>query len=136
MELLSQEERESVGSLGSTESWLPVVSIEQLEMLCGDDEILKELLSDMLQSCLRYTKTVARWQEVFIKNKGVRDEDLNDIDTLRSSVHDATIADINLFSRTLNKQGKDIHWMAKGGMDGRNRAAYGKFALAITLSRL
>lgn len=137
MHLLSPEERESVEDLASPEALrLPVISIEELEQLCADNKELKELLDDMLDSCLKYTMTVARWQDEFSLHRGVQGEGMENIETLRTSVHDATIADINLFSRTLNRFGKDASWMERGGMNGRNRAAYGRFALTLTLSRL
>lgn len=133
---LAPEEHDSLDILASEEVRRPIVSLQELEALCGDEEVLKELLAEMVQSCLKYTITVAKWQESHAKNRGEITEDFLDTDKLRTSVHDRTINDINIFSRTLKKFGKDNSFMDKAGMDGKNRAAYGKFALTLTLSRI
>ena len=92
----------------------------------------------MLKSCLEYTITVANFKKALSenKNKGEITEEVSDIDTLRRSVHNKTIDDINIFSRMLAKYEKDNSWMQEGGMDGNNRSAYGRFALTLTLSRI
>ena len=90
----------------------------------------------MLRSCLEYTITVANFKKTMIDAKGEITEEASDADALRRSVHNKNMADINAFSRLLAKNHKDNSWMATAGMDGQNRAAYGKFALTLTLSRI
>lgn len=136
---LSPDEKAKIEKLNSTEMMRPIISISELQSLCEGDEHeeeLKELLQDMMNSCLDYTITVAKWKEMFAEKRGHIDEDMSDSDTLRSSVHNRTIGDINLFGRSLKRWDRDNSWMDKGGMDGRNRSAYGRFALTLTFSRL
>lgn len=133
---LSPDEQTKIEVLASPEVRKPKISIEELEALCDGDEELLELFHAMIKSCLDYTITVARWQQERNNSGGYGTEELKDADLLRGSTHDRTIADINLFGRSLGRFGKDNRWMDEDGMDGRNRAAYGKFALILTLSRL
>ena len=139
---LSPEYQQTIGPLSSKEGEVkkPVISIAELEALCEGNEILQELLKDMVDSCLEYTITVANFKKTFSENKDnitrAAAEENSAIDTLRRSVHNKTISDINIFSRTLGKYNKNNDWMDEAGMDGQNRGAYGRFALTLTLSRL
>lgn len=133
---LLPDDYKQIETLASPEVKNPLISISELEASCENNEELLELFRSMVKSCLDYTITVARFKEAFSESKGYISDELSDIDQLRSSVHNRTIADINIFSRMLIKYNKDNGWMGKGGMDGNNRAAYGKFALTLTLSRI
>ncbi len=134
---LAQNEKENLSSLISPEGGRnPIISLSELEALCEGNDILEELLGNMLKSCLDYTLTVVDFKKKLSESKGNVTEEVKDVDTLRRSVHNRNIADVNIFSRTLAKYNKDNNWMFDGGMDGQNRAAYGKFALTLTLSRI
>ncbi|MES3005481.1 MAG: hypothetical protein V4664_00890 [Patescibacteria group bacterium] len=137
---LASEEQEKIETLTQSSESIrnPVISVSELEHLSEGNPYLEELLETMLKSCLEYTITVANFKKTMSenKNKGEITEELSDVNTLRRSVHNKTIDDINIFSRTLAKHQKDNSWMQGGGMDGKNRSAYGKFALTLTLSRI
>lgn len=133
---LSPEEYSSIDTLVSPEVNKPIISIDELKALCEDDEDLKEILQDMIKSCLKYTITIAEWKDAQEKDAGQHTDEFHDMDKLRTQDHDAAIRDINIFSRLLRQKGKDNSFMDKGGMDGKNRAAYWKFAVTLSLSRI
>ena len=134
---LASDEKEGLSHVFSLdEIKSPPISLLELESLCEGNEILEDILKNVLKSCLDYTITVAEFKKKLSESKGKVTEDVQDIDTLRRSVHNRNIDDINILSRTLAKYQKDNSWMSTGGMDGQNRAAYGRFALTLTLSRL
>lgn len=114
----------------------PPISIEAIRAMCEGDPDLTELGETMLSSCVEYAITVAEFKRIFVDSKGSISEEALAINSLRKSVHDRTIDDINIFSRALARAKKDNSWMKAGGLDGKNRAAYGRFALTMTLSRL
>lgn len=112
----------------------PVVSIGELETIVEGDTELHELLEYVVEACFSYTETVINFKIKFSETKGEITEEMGSVDTLRRSVHDSTISYINAFSRALVKKGRDNSWMQNGGMDGKNRAAYGKFAITLAMS--
>jgi hypothetical protein len=112
----------------------PVVSIGELETIVEGDSELHELLGYVVEACFNYTETVINFKIEFSKTKGKITDEMGGIDTLRKSVHDSTIAYINAFSRALVRKSKDNSWMQDGGMDGKNRAAYGRFAITLAMS--
>ena len=111
------------------------VTLEELEALCVGDEILEELLEDVLDQCLKYTKTIIDFNKIIAESDGDREgaETLARIDAVRKGTHDSTIDIINAFSRMLGKKSKDNSWMEKI-ID--NRSAYMRFAIALTLARI
>ncbi|MEI6490345.1 MAG: hypothetical protein WCO16_01125 [bacterium] len=114
----------------------PVISLEDLELMCDGEPVLEELLGTMLKSCIAYTITVANWKRKYIETRGEITDEFEQLDGVRRSIHDNTIADINIFSRNLAKFQKDNSWMSTAGMDGKNRAAYTRFAVSLSLSRI
>lgn len=136
---LNQFEREQIEPLIDTPEKthrLPAVSVEKLEESVGDNEQLREVFETMLQSCLEYTITVARYQRLAKRDgeigEGISDE-WREVDKVRGIVHNATIDNINIFSRQLGINNIDNSWIE--GVS-QNRASYGRFALTLTLSRI
>lgn len=114
----------------------PAISLNELQEICIGDRMLEKLLKTMLRSCVDYTITVADFQRKLIESHGEATEEVQVLDSSRRSIHDRMIADVNIFSRALGKKKKDNTWMTTGGMDGTNRAAYMKFAISMSLSRI
>lgn len=114
----------------------PAISVEELEGICEGDRGLEKLLGTMLKSCVEYTITVADFQRKLIESHGEATEEIQVLDSSRRSIHDRMIADVNVFSRALGKKKKDNTWMTTAGMDGKNRVAYMKFAISLSLSRI
>ena len=111
----------------------PAISLEELKKICEGNEKLELLLMDMLDYCLRYTETVIQMNKELLEKNYKVDQDIEEVDRKRSLIHNSTIDSINIFSRALHEEGKDNSWV--GNFSGI-RAAYGKFAILITLSRL
>jgi hypothetical protein len=108
----------------------PFISFESLDALCQGNETLEDCLRDMVTYSLRYAETVCRFEQVVARGQesnmdGTRAE----IEQIRGTVHDATIASINILIRVLKKAGKDTTWSSKMVTGGR--AAYGKLAILI-----
>ncbi len=120
----------------SEELKTPAISLYELEAMCEGIPALEELLGTMLKSCVEYTITVANWKKKMIQNHGQVDDEFQELDASRKSIHNRAIDDINIFSRALAKHRKDNSWMSAGGMDGKNRAAYMRFAISMSLSRI
>lgn len=120
------EELEHVGT-----NWrLP---LEKLEAMVEGDPVLEELLEDVLDQSLRYTKTVLDERKAALE--GNFGEDYIERDNTRSISHEATQASIRAFVRNLVKADKQ-HDEAFALMPNvESRAACGKFALFLTLSR-
>ncbi len=114
----------------------PPISVEELENMTEGNEELQETLEIMLKSCLQYTITVAKYKRLAERDNEEeigKSEEWRDVDSMRRIVHDATIDNINIFSRQLEAHQKDNSWMQEVVA---NRASYGRFALLITLSRI
>lgn len=119
--------------LGSNNEFGP--SIEFLENLCQDNETLKSLLDDMLDSCYRYTQDVFKMEQMVALgiNDSADAEEFSQIDKERTILHNTTIDNVNILSRALAKAGKDNSWVEpiyRGG-----RSAYSRFALATTFNQ-
>ncbi len=130
---IPESKAQRVETLKGKEERKPHISLEALENICEDDPVLLELLQSMIDMCLEYTITVAKFKEIVTRTEGKVTDDRMEIDKIRGTVHDATMDSINIFSRALAKAGKDNSWMAE--MIG-DRNKYGRFALTLTLSRL
>lgn len=109
----------------------PYISLQSLESLCQGNETLTECLNTMVIYSLRYAETVCRFKRIVDRGQ-VSNEDGTraEIEHVRSTVHDANIAAINILSRNLKIQGKDNSWISKVSAAGR-AVGYGKFALLI-----
>jgi hypothetical protein len=106
------------------------IPLEGLETLCQGDEILLDCLKVMVTDCLRYAETVCRFEQVVAAGQtsnenGAREE----IEKIRTGIHDSTITSINALSRALRRAGRDNQWISKVSVD--KRASYGKFALLV-----
>ena len=117
----------------------PAITAEELVAEVEGDETLKSLLDDMLNLCARYTGTVCRFKQIVQASVGpdFDQDERKEIETLRTSSHDATIASIDIFTRSMVRAGKKCPW-AKGfsSPGGKDRTKYGKFAILITFARL
>ena len=108
----------------------PYISLSDLRCQCMGNEILQLCLNEMVMYSLRYAETVCRFEQIVsarhgFDTDGVREE----IERVRSTIHDSTIDAINILSRAFRSEGKGNKWITK--MSGGGRAAYGKFALLI-----
>lgn len=108
------------------------IDLELYEQLAEEDEDIRLAFEPMLATCLRYTEDVADLEKMALEKPGVFDEDRAKVDEIRSRTHDAVIADINIFSRTLQAKGLSIDWLK---WQSENRPAYGNFAITLTLNR-
>jgi len=85
----------------------------------------------MLDLALRYTESVCLWQRIMDKNGASFDSDgtRQEVEAIRSSVHDAFNDQVNILSRTMRNRGKSTEWRERVGYD---RARLGCFALSIS----
>jgi hypothetical protein len=113
-----------------------IVSVEELEEQCGSDIELKELLSEMLEACYRYTETVFKYNEILNKTD-LKDDDfrkeMSHMENNRTIIHNAMMDSINIFSRQLGEKEKDNNWAKK--LQG-HRAHYAKFAMMTTYKEM
>lgn len=108
----------------------PFVSLQSLESLCQGNETLEVCLRDVVVYSLRYAETVCRFEQIVLRGQQSNEDDTRkEIEHVRSSIHDATISNINILARSLRKEGKDNQWVSKLVQGGR--AAYGKFSLLL-----
>ncbi len=108
----------------------PFITLESLEELCQGDETLSECLNTMVVDSLRYAETVCRFQEIVMKGQESNmDNTRSEIERVRTTIHDAAMDSVNIFSRTLKRAGKGNEWISKLVAGGRS--AYGKFLLFI-----
>ena len=109
----------------------PYASLVQLETLCQGDEVLESCLDDVISYSLRYAETVCRFEQIVLGEGQVANEDgqREEIELVRSTIHDSTIDAINILSRNLKRSGKENSWITK--LTNGGRAAYGKFAVLI-----
>lgn len=108
----------------------PFISLQSLESLCQGDETLEECLRDTVMLSLRYAETVCRFKEIVLRGQqSNEDGERKEIEQVRSTVHDSTIASINILSRRLKLAGKDNTWISK--LKAGKRASYGKFAILL-----
>ncbi len=109
----------------------PYITLTDLIYLCQGNETLEFCLDELINYSLRYTETVLRFEQIIgeigqgFDPNGAREE----IERVRSTVHDSTIDAINKLSRTMKQFGKNNSWIAS--LTSGQRAAYGKFAILI-----
>ncbi|MEI8249430.1 MAG: hypothetical protein WCG07_02970 [Candidatus Taylorbacteria bacterium] len=107
------------------------VTLADLEALCVGNEILESCLREAVSYSLRYAETVCRFEQIVLGQGQTANEDgqREEIERIRSTIHDSTIDAINVLSRNLKKAGKENGWISKLTTGGR--AAYGKLAILL-----
>ena len=107
----------------------PYITLQGLETLC-QGETLQFCLHEVVMMSLRYAETVCRFEQVVRRGQQSNEDGMREeIERLRSAVHDSTIDSINVLSRNLKIANKSNEWIAK--LTAGGRAAYGKFAILI-----
>jgi len=107
----------------------PYISLKDLESVCQGDEILNECLKDLVHTSIRYAEVVIRFEMVKLKGqKSNEDGSREEIEFLRTAVHDAVIASTNVFSRAMKLRKGENTWIQ---IVSRDRASYMAFALRI-----
>ncbi len=129
---LTPEEIELLESIFSTELPKSPIDIEACRQICQGNEDLETTFQDMLTHCLRYTEDVAAMEKHVREHPTEYDEDREMVDRKRTITHNATISAINIFARTMHKNGHQTNWLK---WDSSNRAGYGNFAILVTLNR-
>ena len=108
----------------------PFITLQDLKCQCQGNETLEFCLDDMINYSLRYAETVCRFERIVSKGQSINEDGTREeIERVRSTIHDSTIDAIKILSRTMKKQGKDNKWIAP--IDKGSRPAYGKFAILI-----
>ena len=123
--------RESIGTSTNNKEWK--VELNQIEKLVDGNENLEFMLEDVLDQCLRYTKSVLEQMQTF-HTEGPGEEHAI-VDEQRSITHTATQSTIQAFVRNLLKAGKTEEEVFAVLPRPDSRAACGQFALRLTLSR-
>ena len=108
----------------------PFISFESLESLCQGNETLEICLLEVRTYSLRYAETVCRFEQILAKGQISNENgERKEIETIRGSIHEATIASINSLARAMKVCGKDNSWIKLVSLSGR--ASYGKFAVLV-----
>lgn len=109
------------------------IDIEKCERLCEQDETFKELFEDVLNTSYRYTADVANMEKFAREDKNTSEEDFMEADQKRSATHNSMIAALNIMTRYVETKdlGLDLSWF---DWQKENRAAYGRFAILLTLN--
>ncbi len=108
-----------------------LITLQELEVACANEDLLQELLEEMKVSCVKYLKILCEFRiQTSNGPKAIHDGEMNAIARTRGITHDTTIESIQILSRTMKKHGRDGDWI-KPLLN--NRAAYGRFALLIGL---
>lgn len=107
------------------------LSLEQMQQIhakmmdsIGTDPDARELYEMVLNKAITYASMRAQWELM------TRDEKMEQ-DSLRTSRHDSLITNLNMLSRFLKMQGKDISWRNELGYtedDPSLRKTIGDFA--------
>jgi hypothetical protein len=114
----------------------PAITPRNLKELCKDDPVLLTCYEQMNTYCIRYAHDVfnmmyeqKKLEEFREKNEDTKEmyDELRIIDKNRHTLHEAMMDSVNLLSRQLAKQEKDIEWMREVSSGGR--ASYAKFAI-------
>jgi hypothetical protein len=107
--------------------------LDKFEHLVEGNHDLENMLEDLFEQCLVYTKTVLSERKTLL-NDGPG-EDYAEKDKMRNITHTATQDTIRAFFRNLKKYGKDSNDVYTLMPKVESRAACGKFAVLLTLSR-
>jgi hypothetical protein len=114
-----------------------IITPEELEDECNGNSLCERALTDMLQYAIRYALDVWKMKELLSRQNEFEAEEWRviheKVDRERSQLHNTYIDSINILSRQLVKNDKNIDWVKKlySGTEV-NRAACGKFAIMIT----
>jgi hypothetical protein len=95
--------------------------------------VFEELFEDVLSTSYQYTIDVSTMERHAREDKETSREDFVESDKKRSITHDSMILAVNIMIRYINENDLDIDtkWFA---WNTENRAAYGKFAILLTLN--
>lgn len=109
------------------------IDIDQCEKMCKENEVFKELFEDVLNTSYRYTVDVANMEKFAREDKNTSEEDFVEADKKRSATHDSMISSLNIMMRYIENNNLEIDtsWF---NWQKENRAAYGKFAIILTLN--
>ena len=108
----------------------PFITLQSLESLCLGNETLEICLRDVVISSLRYAETVCKFEQIVARGQQSNEDGTRkEIEHVRSTIHDVTIANINILARALKAQGKDNKWIS--AVARGERAGYGKLALLL-----
>jgi len=108
----------------------PFISFTGLEILCKGDQTLESCLEELIMYSLRYAETVCQFQQIVSRGQESNENELRkDIEKVRSTLHDATIASIDILSRNMKKAGRNNDWIAR--LKSGGRPVYGKFAILL-----
>jgi hypothetical protein len=109
------------------------IDIDKYEELAEQDPVFEELFEDVLSTSYQYTIDVSTMEKHAREDKETSQEDFVESDKKRSVTHDSMILAVNVMLRYINKNELDIDtkWFA---WNTNNRAAYGKFAILLTLN--
>ncbi|MFA6608757.1 MAG: hypothetical protein WCT07_02505 [Candidatus Paceibacterota bacterium] len=114
----------------------PAITPEDLREQCEGNPILIKLYEQMIKQCKSYAHDVFSMmnEQKIIEEMKSKGEDLEEamaelrnIDELRHNSHESLMDSINILSRNLAKEEKDISWMREVSSGGR--ATYAIFAL-------
>ncbi len=94
---------------------------EQIVKGISGDKNAEEMYEELLKRAAKYLNYRATW---FLQSREERAEK----DSNRTSCHNSVITQINMLSRWLSKQGKDISWREELGDDEQDRKRIGDFA--------
>jgi hypothetical protein len=134
--------RHYLGSLPSIEKIsvlfrekLPTVDIdiEKFEAATEQDEVFKELFEDVLNASYKYTVDVANMEKVSRQETETSEEDFIVADQKRTITHNTMISSLNIMTRYIEQKelDLDLSWF---NWQKENRAAYGRFAILLTLN--
>lgn len=109
------------------------IDIDSYEKKCEEDELFKELFEDVLNTSYRYTVDVANMEKFAREDKNTSEEDFMEADKKRSATHNSMITALNIMVRYIETKELelDLDWF---NWQTENRAAYGKFAILLTLN--
>ncbi len=106
--------------------------LDLLQKECSD-ELLRTLLSELIDSALRYVESVCKFKAIVKDpeknnfNSGFRE----DIENARGSIHDVFIDNARILERAMRQKyiGKNLSWTRTLNLN--NRATYAAFALKL-----
>ena len=108
----------------------PPVSETYLFGLCEGDEGLINLFDEMIEYFYRYTKDVCIQESLIKQDIQENLEEIQNMDSARTALHDAMIDSVKIFARNLRAKGRDTTWL--DSIDKKNRVGYANMALLTT----
>ena len=109
------------------------IDIKKYEEFAEQDSVFEELFEDVLSASYQYTIDVSTMEKHAREDKETSRDDFVESDKKRSITHDSMILAVNVILRYINKNelNIDTKWFT---WNTDNRAAYGKFAILLTLN--